>query len=179
MIIGYARVSTSDQNLDAQVDLLKDAGAEKIFLEKRTGKDRQRPELRNLLDQLRAGDVVAVTKYDRLARSLKDLIEIVEQVDERGAGFRSLGEDIDTTTSAGRLIFHVFGSIAEFERERIVERTREGLAAARKRGRVGGRPQVLSEEAKAEIGRMRDLDHRPISEIARAFSVSRSTIYRC
>ena len=179
MIIGYARVSTSDQNLDAQVDLLKDAGAEKIFLEKRTGKDRQRPELRNLLDQLRAGDVVAVTKYDRLARSLKDLIEIVEQVDERGAGFRSLGEDIDTTTSAGRLIFHVFGSIAEFERERIVERTREGLAAARKRGRVGGRPQVLSEEAKAEIRRMRDQDYRPISDIARAFSVSRSTIYRC
>jgi DNA invertase Pin-like site-specific DNA recombinase len=179
MIIGYARVSTGDQNLDAQVDLLKAAGAEKVFLEKRTGKDRQRPELEKLLEQLRAGDVVAVTKYDRLARSLKDLIEIIEQIKERKAGFRSLGEDIDTTTSAGRLIFHVFGSIAEFERERIVERTREGLAAARKRGRIGGRPKVLSDEAKIEVRRMRDQDHRPISEIARAFKVSRSTIYRC
>jgi len=179
MIFGYARVSTNEQNLDAQVDLLEEAGVEKIFLEKRTGKNRQRPELGKLLDQLRPSDVVAVTKYDRLARSLKDLMEIVEQIKERGAGFRSLGEDIDTTTSAGRLIFHVFGSIAEFERERIVERTREGLAAARKRGRVGGRPRALSEDAKAEIQRMRDQDHRPISEIARAFGVSRSTIYRC
>ncbi len=179
MIIGYARVSTKDQNLDAQVDLLKGAGAEKIFLEKRTGKNRDRPELVRLLDQLRNDDIVAVTKYDRLARSLKDLIEIVEQIRERGAGFRSLGEDIDTTTSAGRLIFHVFGSIAEFERERIVERTREGLAAARKRGRIGGRPSVLSDEAKIEVRRMRDKDHRSIAEIARAFEVSRSTIYRC
>ncbi len=179
MIFGYARVSTNDQNLDAQVDLLKAAGAEKIFLEKRTGKNRNRPELVRLLEQLRTGDVVAVTKYDRLARSLKDLIEIVEQIRERGAGFKSLGEDIDTTTSAGRLVFHVFGSIAEFERERIVERTREGLAAARKRGRIGGRPPVLSTEAKIEIRRMRDQDHRSIAEIARAFNVSRSTIYRC
>ena len=179
MIFGYARVSTNDQILDAQVDLLNEAGATQIFLEKRSGKDCQRPELGKLLDQLRAGDVVAVTKYDRLARSLKDLIEIVEQIKGRGAGFRSLGEDIDTTTSAGRLIFHVFGSIAEFERERIVERTREGLASARKRGRVGGRPAALSEDAKVEIRRMRDQDHRPIAEIARAFKVSRSTIYRC
>lgn len=179
MIFGYARVSTNDQNLDAQVDLLKTAGAEKIFLEKRTGKNRQRPELAKLLEQLRPDDVVAVTKYDRLARSLKDLIEIVEQIKNRRAGFRSLGEDIDTTTSAGRLVFHVFGSIAEFERERIVERTREGLAAARKRGRIGGRPSVLSDDAKAEVRRMRDNDHRPIAEIARAFRVSRSTIYRC
>jgi len=178
MIIGYARVSTNEQNLDGQVDLLNEAGAEKIFLEKRTGKNRDRPELVRLLEQLRKGDVVAVTKYDRLARSLKDLIEIVEQIREREAGFRSLGEEIDTTTSAGRLIFHVFGSIAEFERERIVERTREGLAAARKRGRIGGRPPALSEEAKTEIRRMRDRDHRTIAEIARAFGVSRSTIYR-
>ena len=179
MIIGYARVSTGDQNLEAQVDLLEAAGAEKIYLEKRTGKDRKRSELEKLLEQLRADDIVAVTKYDRLARSLKDLIEIVEQIKERNAGFRSLGEGIDTTSSAGRLIFHVFGSIAEFERERIAERTREGLAAARKRGRVGGRPRALSDEAKTEIRRMRDQDHRPIAEIARAFKVSRSTIYRC
>ena len=122
---------------------------------------------------------MVVAKYDRLARSLKDLIEIVEQINERNAGFRSLGENIDTTNPAGRLIFHVFGSIAEFERERIIERTREGLAAARKRGRIGGRPRALSDEAKTEIRRMRDQDHRPIAEIARAFKVSRSTIYRC
>ena len=179
MIIGYARVSTSEQILGAQVDLLNGAGAERIFLEKRTGKNRDRTELARMLEQLRKDDVVIVAKYDRLARSLKDLIEIVEQIRERGAGFKSLGEDIDTTTSAGRLIFHVFGSIAEFERERIVERTREGLAAARKRGRIGGRPSALSDEAKVEIRRMRDQDHRPIAEIARAFKVSRSTIYRC
>ncbi len=179
MIIGYARVSTNDQNLDAQVDLLKGAGAEKIFLEKWTGKSRDRPGLVRLLEQIRKDDIVAVTKYDRLARSLKDLIEIVEQIRERGAGFRSLGEDTDTTTSAGRLIVHVFGSIAEFERERIVERTKEGLAVARKRGRIGGRPPALSEEAKTEIRRMRYRDHRSMAEIARAFGVSRSTIYRC
>ena len=116
MIIGYARVSTDEQNLDAQIDALNVAGAERIFQEKVTGKNRQRPELQRLLDQLRSDDVVIITKYDRLARSLRDLIEIVDQFRECGAGFRSLAEDIDTTTPSGRLIFHVFGSIAEFER---------------------------------------------------------------
>jgi len=178
MIIGYARVSTSEQTLNAQLDALRDVGAERIFEEKVTGKSRTRPELQKLLDQLREGDVVVVTKYDRLARSLRDLIDIVEQIRECGAGFRSLAEDIDTTTSAGRLIFHVFGSIAEFERERIAERTREGLAAARKRGRIGGRPPALSAEAKAQVRQMRDVERRPAGEIARTFRVSRNTIYR-
>ena len=178
MIIGYARVSTDDQKLDAQLDALRAAGAERIFKDKRTGKSRQRPELEKLLEQLRAGDVVVVTKYDRLARSLRDLIDLVALIRDREAGFRSLAEDIDTTTSSGRLIFHVFGSIAEFERERIVERTKEGLQAARKRGRVGGRPASLSPDAKQAIKRMRDEEHRTVSEIARAFKVSRSTIYR-
>lgn len=178
MIFGYARVSTDEQSLDAQLDALEEAGVEKVFQEKRTGRNRQRPELERLLEQLRPGDVIVVTKYDRLARSLRDLIELVETIRERDAGFRSLAEDIDTTTPTGRLIFHVFGSIAEFERERIVERTKEGLEAARRRGRRGGRPPALSEEAKAEIRRMRDEDHRPIAEIARTFKVSRSTIYR-
>ena len=131
MKIGYARVSTDDQTLDAQVDALTAAGAERIFKEKKTGRSRDRLELERLLDQLRSGDVVMVTKYDRLARSLRDLIDIVEIIREREAGFRSLGEDIDTTTPAGRLIFHVFGSIAEFERERIVERTKEGCPETR------------------------------------------------
>ena len=178
MIIGYARVSTNEQNLDAQLDALKAAGAEQIFQEKMTGKSRKRPELENLLDQLRREDAIGVTKYDRLARSLRDLIDIVELVRERGAGFRSLGEDIDTTTPTGRLIFHVFGSIAEFERERIVERTNEGLTAARKRGRVGGRPPALSPEQRAEVVRLRDDEGRSIPELLRLFKVSDKTIRR-
>lgn len=163
MIIGYARVSTDDQSLDSQTDALSAAGAEKVFADKISGSRRTRPELDRMLEQLRDGDVVAVTKYDRLARSLKDLLEIVEVIRERGAGFRSLAEDIDTTTPAGRLVFHVFASIAQFERERISERTREGLASARKRGRIGGRPPALSPAQKAEVRRMRDEEHRAVA----------------
>ena len=143
MILGYARVSTKDQNLDGQRDALAAAGVERTFADTITGTARSRPELDRMLKELRNGDVVVVTKYDRLARSLKDLLEIVDQIQAEGAGFRSLGEDIDTTSPAGRLVFHVFASIAQFERERIVERTKEGLEAARKRGRVGGRPPAL------------------------------------
>lgn len=178
MIIGYARVSTTDQNLDAQTDALRAAGAERIFADKTSGSLRNRPELDRLLDQLRASDVIVVTKYDRLARSLRDLLDIVEAIKERGGGFRSLAEDIDTTTSAGRLVFHVFASIAQFERERISERTREGLAAAKKRGRVGGRPPALTPPQKAEARRMRDEEKRPLSEIASIFRVSTNTIRR-
>jgi DNA invertase Pin-like site-specific DNA recombinase len=178
MIIGYARVSTEDQNLDGQLDALKAAGAEKTFADKITGTARSRPELDRLLDQLRQGDVITVTKYDRLARSLRDLLDIVDMIQARGAGFRSLAEDIDTTTPAGRLVFHVFASIAQFERERISERTREGLVAARKRGRVGGRPPALSAEQKAEVRRMRDQELRPLPEIAQLFRVSVKTIRR-
>ena len=119
-----------------------------------------------------------MTKYDRLARSLKDLLEIVEEIDQKGAGFRSLSEQIDTTTPAGRLIFHVFASIAQFERERIVERTKEGLAAARKRGRVGGRPPALTKDQKEEVRRMRDEEARRPSEIAKLFKVSANTVRR-
>jgi DNA invertase Pin-like site-specific DNA recombinase len=178
MIIGYARVSTDDQNLDSQIDALTAAGAGKIFKDKITGKTRTRPQLERMLDQLREGDVVVVTKYDRLARSLKDLIDLVEVIRERKAGFRSLSEDIDTTTPAGRLVFHVFGSIAEFERERIVERTKEGLDAARKRGRIGGRPPALSPEARAQVQKLRDQDGVSVTEIARMFRVSRWTVNR-
>ena len=178
MKIGYARVSTDDQNLDTQLDALKAAGAEKIFKEKVTGSRRDRPQPEKMLEQLRAGDVVIITKYDRLSRSLRDLIEIVGQIDDTGAGFKSLGEDIDTTTPAGRLVFHVFGLIAEFERARIAERTREGLSAARKRGRVGGRPKALSEKQLKEVVRMRDQEKRPLREIAGLFGVSAMTIKR-
>ena len=131
-----------------------------------------------MLDQLRTDDVVTITKYDRLSRSLPDLLEIVEAIRKKGAGFRSLAEDIDTTTPAGRLVFHVFASIAQFEKERLSERTKEGLAAARKRGRIGGRPPALSPAQKVEVKRMRDAEMCPIPEIASLFRVSEKTIRR-
>ena len=177
MIIGYARVSTEEQNLDAQVAALKEAGAERIFDEKISGSIRSRPALDRMLDQLRTGDVVLVSKYDRLARSLPDLLDIVAKVEEAGAGFRSLAEDIDTTTPAGRLVFHVFASIAQFERERIRERTMEGLASARAKGRVGGRPPALSKDQKAEVRRLKS-EGRAVKDIAAMFKVSSATVKR-
>ncbi|TDL74883.1 recombinase family protein [Palleronia sediminis] len=178
MIFGYARVSTDDQLLDAQTDALTTAGAERIFADKINGSTRKRPQLDQLLDQFRPGDVIVVTKYDRLARSLRDLLDIVEVIKERDGGFRSLAEDIDTSTPAGRLIFHVFASIAQFERERISERTREGLEAAKKRGRVGGRPPALSAAQRDEVRRMRDEEGRRLTEIAQLFRVSVKTVRR-
>jgi DNA invertase Pin-like site-specific DNA recombinase len=177
MIIGYARVSTEEQHLDAQIAALKDAGAERIFADKISGSKRTRPDLNRMLDQLRSGDVVLVTKYDRLARSLTDLLDIVAQIEATKAGFRSLAEDIDTTTPAGRLIFHVFASIAQFERERIRERTMEGLDAARKKGRIGGRPPALSEDQKAEVLRLKG-EGRALKDIAALFKVSLATVKR-
>jgi DNA invertase Pin-like site-specific DNA recombinase len=178
MIIGYARVSTEEQHLDAQISPLEAIGAERIFAEKVSGTKKARPELNRMIEQLREGDVVVVTKYDRLSRSLQDLLSIVEAVRAKGAGFRSLAEDIDTTTPAGRLVFHVFASIAQFERERISERTKEGLTSARKRGRIGGRPPALSLERQSEVARMRDQEGRCIAELARLFEVSPNTIRR-
>ncbi len=178
MIIGYARVSTEDQNLEAQIDALQAAGAERIFSDKISGTVRKRQQLNHALDLLRAEDVLVVVKYDRMARSLRDLLEIVELVQAKGAGFRSLAEDIDTTTSAGRLVFHVFASIAQFERERISERTREGLNAAKKRGRTGGRPTALTAAQREEVRRMRDDEGRRPSEIAKLFNVSPNTVRR-
>jgi len=178
MLVGYARVSTQDQHLDTQIETLKAAGAERIWSEKVSGSKADRLELHKLIDQLRPEDVVIVTKYDRLSRSLQDLLTIVELIRKKGAGFRSLAEDIDTTTPAGRLVFHVFASIAQFERERISERTREGLAAARQRGRVGGRPPALTDDQRDEVRKMRDEDGRGIAELARLFKVSPNTIRR-
>ena len=178
MIIGYARVGTDDQRLDSQTDALSAADTYKIFADKIGGSKRVRPELNKMPDQLREGDVVIVTKYDRLAGSLKEVLEIVEATRERGAGFRSLAENIDTTTSTGRLVFHVFAFIAQFERERISERTREGLASARKRGRISGRPPALTTVQKDEVRWMRDAESRAISEIARLFGVSERTVRR-
>lgn len=176
--MGYARVSTEGQSLEAQLDALRAAGVEKVFPEKVSGTRRVRPELDRLIEQLRPGDIVTVAKYDRLSRSLHDLLAIVEAIRAKGAGFRSLAEDIDTTTSAGRLVFHVFASIAQFERERISERTREGLAAARKAGRIGGRPPALSRQQRDKVRRLRDEEGRRIAEIARLFDVSPNTVRR-
>jgi DNA invertase Pin-like site-specific DNA recombinase len=178
MILGYARVSTEHQYLDSQISALQAASVERIWSEKISGTKKERPELQHLLEQLRDGDVVVVAKYDRLSRSLQDLLSIVEAIQKKGAGFRSLAEDIDTTTPAGRLIFHVFASIAQFERERIAERTKEGLEMARKRGRIGGRPPALSDERRAEVQRMRDQEGRSIAELSRLFDVSPNTIRR-
>ena len=178
MILGYARVSTEDQRLDAHLAALEAAGAGRVFAEKVSGTRTARPQLERLIDQLRPGDVVVVTKYDRLSRSLQDLLGIVARIQAAGAGFRSLAEDIDTTTPAGRLVFHVFASIAQFERERIAERTREGLEAARRRGRIGGRPHALSPAQKIEVKRMRDEELRSLPEIAALFKVSTKTIRR-
>ena len=177
MIIGYGRVSTEDQHLDAQIDALQEAGAERIFADKISGSKRKRPELDKMLEQLRRGDIVLVTKYDRLARSLTDLLDIVAKIEAAEAGFRSFAEDIDTTTPAGRLIFHVFASIAQFERERIRERTMEGLEAARKKGRIGGRPPALSKDQKAEVLRLKN-EGRALKDIAALFKVSLATVKR-
>ena len=145
MIIGYARVSTQEQNLDAQLDALKNANCEQIFEEKITGKHKDRPELKTCLKALRKGDVLIVWKLDRLARSLKDLVEIITELNDREIGFRSLTEAIDTTSATGRLVFHIFGALAEFEHSLIRERTIAGLDAARARGRKGGRKPSMSE----------------------------------
>jgi DNA invertase Pin-like site-specific DNA recombinase len=178
MLIGYARVSTRDQNYDLQLDALQGAGCTKIFEEKLSAANRDRPQLKAALDYLRTADTLVVWKLDRLARSLKQLIETVELLSEREIGFRSLTENIDTTSSGGRLIFHVFGALAEFERSIIRERTTAGLAAARARGRVGGRPSSLKE---ADLGVARALlkDGKfTIAEIAERLGVAPSTLYK-
>jgi len=176
MIIGYARVSTSDQNPELQVDALEKAGAEQIFQEKFTGSQRERPELSQCLRMLRKGDVLIVWKLDRLARSLKDLVVLVEGLHERGVGFKSLTESIDTTSSGGRLVFHIFGSLAEFERDLIRERTMAGLQAARARGRKGGRKPAMSDTDTKKAAAMLLDPMITKTEVAAHFGVSRTTL---
>jgi DNA invertase Pin-like site-specific DNA recombinase len=178
MLIGYARVSTRDQNYDLQIDALANAGCARIFEEKLSAANRDRPQLKAALDFVRAADTLVVWKLDRLARSLKQLIETVELLSEREIGFRSLTENIDTTSSGGRLIFHVFGALAEFERSIIRERTTAGLTAARARGRVGGRPRSLREQD-LHIARTLLKDGKlTIAEIAERLDVAPSTLYK-
>jgi DNA invertase Pin-like site-specific DNA recombinase len=178
MLIGYARVSTEGQKLDAQKDALQAAGCEMIFEDVASGAKQARPGLEQALSYARAGDTLVVMKLDRLGRSLPHLIETVRDLEKRGAGFRSLGESIDTTTSGGRLIFHVFGALAEFERDLIRDRTNAGLAAARARGRKGGRPPKLAGK-KLEMAKalLRDKS-LPISEVCKMLGVAKTTLYR-
>lgn len=178
MLIGYARISTLDQNLELQRDALASAGCEKVFTDVGSGGDPSRSGLAEALAQLRTGDTLVVWRLDRLGRSLKHLVETVTSLHSRGVGFRSLTEGIETETSGGRLVFHLFACLAEFEREVIRERTRAGLAAARSRGRRGGRPALMDEKKTALARRMHSDPANTAADICRALGVSRATLYR-
>lgn len=177
MKFGYARVSTLDQNLDMQLDALKQAGCEKIFEEKMSGKRDDRPELIRLLDQLREGDILVVYKLDRLGRSTFKLLELTAEFEKKGVEFVSIVDGIDTTTPLGKFFFRTMASIAELERDIIAERTRAGLQAARARGRNGGRPQIDKKKVSIAL----DLYHAgnmSVSEIEKQTGVSKATLYR-
>ena len=178
MRIGYARVSTLEQNPALQQDALRAAGCERVFEDRASGAKAERPGLAAALEYARPGDTLVVWRLDRLGRSLRDLIDRVRELEERGIGFKSLREGFDTTTGSGRLVFHVFGALAEFERALIRERTGAGLAAARARGRKGGRKKALTP---AQVEQMRVLARDPsitVGQICQTFGVSRNTFYR-
>ncbi len=178
MLIGYARISTADQTLALQQDALTQAGCTKIFTDVVSGVQAERKGLEEALDFLRPGDTLVVWRLDRLGRSLAHLIETIKLLDSRGIGFRSLTEQIDTTTSGGKLIFHVFGALAEFERDLIRERTQAGLLAARARGRNGGRRKALSDRQVAMARKLYADKSNTIADICRTLGVSRATLYR-
>src|SRR3954466_14290904 len=177
-LIGYARVSTADQNLELQLDALKEAGCRRVFEETASGANKIRPQLRDALDFLQPGDTLVVWKLDRLARSVQQLIEIIEQLHQRGCGFKSLTEAIDTTTAGGRLIFHIFGALAEFERGVIRERTLAGLEAARSRGRKGGRPRLMNDESLIVAQALLRDGLLTVKDIAKQIGVSEATLYK-
>lgn len=177
-LVGYCRVSTDTQNVGLQLEALKKAGCERIFQETASGAQRDRPELAKALDYLRQGDVLCVWKLDRLARSLRQLLETGEALAERGIGLRSITEALDTSTPGGRMIFHVFGALAQMERELIRERTMAGLENARRMGRKGGRPRAMSD---ADIAKARALLAAPeitAAAVAETLGVSEATLYR-
>jgi len=176
--LGYARVSTPDQDLALQLDALEAAGCVRVFSETASGARSQRPQLERLFDQLREGDTLVVWRLDRLGRSLRHLVTLVEELDTRGVGFRALDQQIDTTTASGRLQIHLFAALAEFERELGRERTHAGLQAARARGRRGGRPRALSGDQVAVVRAMYDSREHTVTAIAGVLGVSRATIYR-
>lgn len=175
---GYARVSTEDQNLDLQRDALKAARCDRVFEEKASGKSSARPKLEECLAALREGDTLVVWRLDRLGRSLSDLVRIVGDLKARGIGFESLNERIDTGSATGGLMFHVFAALAEFERNVIRERTQAGLAAARARGRAGGRKPKIGDKERREIQALYDAKTVPVTDIAKRYGVSRTTLYK-
>ncbi len=178
MLVGYARVSTLDQNPALQINALKGAGCVRIFTEKASGAQRERPELSAALDYIRQGDTLVVWKLDRLARSMRQLIETVEDLQSRGIELRSLTESIDTATPGGRLVFHIFGALAEFERAVIRERTSAGLQAARERGKKGGRPRTLGPKDLAVAKAMLADPAICVEDVAARLKVSPATLYR-
>jgi DNA invertase Pin-like site-specific DNA recombinase len=178
MLIGYARVSTTDQTLALQQDALTKAGCERIFTDTASGAIAERKGLEEALSHLRPGDTLVVWKLDRLGRSLKDLITRITQLQNLDIGFKSLTEQIDTTTSGGKLVFHIFGALAEFERDIIRERTQAGLAAARTRGKRGGRRPNLKPQDIAMVRKLYEDKQTPIEDICRMFKISRMTLWR-
>lgn len=176
--IGYARVSTDDQSLAGQLDQLGRAGCEPIYSEHASGSKDDRPELAQALKALRAGDSLVVCRLDRLGRSLSHLVDTVHELARRGIGFESLTERIDTTSAGGTLIFHIFASLAQFERQLISERTKAGLAAGRARGRMGGRPPALSVKQLREAKRLLDDPQATVTDVAKTYGVSRATLYK-
>ena len=179
MKIGYARVSTNDQNLDLQTDALKQAGCKKIFTDQgMSGAKAERPGLDKALAHIRKKDVLVIWKLDRLGRSLKDLLSIVEGLKEQGAHFASIQDGFDTSTASGKMVFSVIGAMAEYERNLTRERTRAGLAAARARGRMGGRPKALDESQVKVAIALAEADELTINEICSQVGCSRSTYYR-
>jgi DNA invertase Pin-like site-specific DNA recombinase len=179
-LVGYARVSTVDQNLDLQMDGLRTAGCQEIFTDKASGASRSRPGLDKCLKRLARGDTLVVWRLDRLGRSLRHLLEIVGQLTEQGIGFRSVRDGaIDTTASTGKLVFHIFAALAEFERDLIRERTKAGLLAARGRGRVGGRLKVKVDNPRVVVANEMHRDQKlTVDDICRTLGISRSTFYR-
>jgi len=176
--IGYARVSTQEQNLDLQRDALKQAGCKRIITDEASGSLADRPGLTKLRETLREGDTLVVWRLDRLGRSLKHLIEFVYYLESKGIGFRSVQEAIDTTTSTGKLVFHIFGALAEFERNLIKERSKAGLDAARARGRLGGRPKRLNINKRQLVIEMYRTRKQTVKEICQMVGISKPTLYK-
>jgi DNA invertase Pin-like site-specific DNA recombinase len=177
-LVGYARVSTRGQDLALQLDALAQAGCDRVYKDVGSGTLRRRPELEACLDYLRSGDTLVVWRLDRLGRGLRHLIELVADLQERGVAFRSLKENIDTSTATGRLFFHLIGALAEFERELIRERSSAGREAARARGRNGGRPPLVTPEKLAAAIAMRERGELTMAQIASVLKVGRSTLYQ-
>ena len=178
MILGYTRVSKQEQNLDRQIDQLREIGCEKIFKDKITGMKRDRPQLNKMLEQLRAGDTVIITELTRFGRSVKDLLTLADQLDQMGVNLKSIKEPwADTTTPQGKMLFVIFAGISQFERDIICQRTKEGLESARARGRIGGRPKKPKKAIEMAL-KMYDSKDYSINEIIKATGVSRTTLYR-